>query len=203
MTTFYSNPDTLFTEDGELSQVAYAREAVTTAETVIAVLENDQISLWAERKELPLLRPQNRITQIDDKHNIFIACAGLPADARVIVDRARQHCQSHKLNTDESLTVEGIARFLAQYKQSYTQQNGFRPFGVSSLVCGYDDKPHIYEIDPSGDYWEFKARAIGRFSDKLNDVLDKNYSNTDIFTKIEQYCKRFIWEKKEIVLTLD
>ena len=38
-----------------------------------------------------------------------------------------------------------------------------RPFGVSLLMAGYDENgPQLYQIDPSGTYFAWKASAIGK-----------------------------------------
>jgi len=38
-----------------------------------------------------------------------------------------------------------------------------RPFGVSLMMAGYDDNgPQLYQIDPSGTYFAWKASAIGK-----------------------------------------
>ena len=47
--------------------------------------------------------------------------------------------------------------------QEYTQSGGVRPFGISLLVIGYDeDKPRLYQVDPSGAYFSWYATAIGK-----------------------------------------
>jgi 20S proteasome alpha/beta subunit len=42
--------------------------------------------------------------------------------------------------------------------------SGVRPFGVSLLMAGYDedDGPALYQVDPSGSYFAWKATAIGK-----------------------------------------
>ena len=49
--------------------------------------------------------------------------------------------------------------FYVLYAQKYTQSNGRRPFGLSSLIIGfdYDGTPHLYQTDPSGTYHEWKV----------------------------------------------
>lgn len=38
------------------------------------------------------------------------------------------------------------------------ESGGVRPFGVSLLMAGYDDHgPQLYQIDPSGSYFAWKA----------------------------------------------
>lgn len=48
---------------------------------------------------------------------------------------------------------------------------GVRPFGVSLLVCGWDKTgPKLYQCDPSGAFFAWKATALG-----------KNYVNSKQF----------------------
>lgn len=53
--------------------------------------------------------------------------------------------------------------------QKYTQSNGRRPFGLSALLIGYDDGPHLYQTDPSGTYHEWKV--IQKYNFKLSLVF--------------------------------
>ncbi len=54
---------------------------------------------------------------------------------------------------------------------------GVRPFGVSLLVAGYDESgPHLYQVDPSGSYWAWKASAIGKNMINANTFLEKRYT---------------------------
>jgi 20S proteasome subunit alpha 2 len=50
--------------------------------------------------------------------------------------------------------------------QEYTQSGGVRPFGVSLLVAGMDGDgvPRLFQVDPSGAYFGWKATAIGKVS---------------------------------------
>ena len=63
-------------------------------------------------------------------------------------------------------------------KQRYTQSSGRRPFGISSLITGFDDDgtPHLYQTDPAGIHSEWKANAIGRSGKTVREFLEKNYS---------------------------
>jgi 20S proteasome subunit alpha 2 len=52
-----------------------------------------------------------------------------------------------------------------------------RPFGISVLFAGFDDSgPHLYQIDPSGAYYEWKATAIGRNAKNAKNFLEKRYN---------------------------
>jgi len=44
------------------------------------------------------------------------------------------------------------------------------------LIAGYDDDgPQLYQADPSGSYWAWKASAIGKNSTQAKTFLEKRY----------------------------
>ncbi len=53
--------------------------------------------------------------------------------------------------------------FLIMYiYQKYTQQGGRRPFGISTLIVGFeiDGSPQLYQTDPSGTYSAWKVAKL-------------------------------------------
>lgn len=49
-----------------------------------------------------------------------------------------------------------------------------RPFGVSLLVAGIDETgPVLYQVDPSGTYFAWKATAIGKNYVNAKEFLSK------------------------------
>ena len=116
---------------------------------------------------------------LDD--HIALACVGLKADARVLINKARIECQSHKLTVEDPVTVEYITRYIAGLQQKYTQSGGVRPFGLSTLIVGFDpytNVPSLYQTDPSGTFSAQKANATGRNTNFMREFLEKKYKET-------------------------
>lgn len=65
--------------------------------------------------------------------------------------------------------------------QEYTQSGGVRPFGVSLLVAGHDaqEGPKLYQVDPSGSFWAWKASALGKNGVNARAFLEKRYREQD------------------------
>ena len=93
--------------------------------------------------------------------------------------QARTEAQSYRLICEDAPTIDYIARHIAKTQQSYTQRGGVRPFGVSSMISGFnvDKSPQLYLTDPAGTYSAWKANAIGGRNEKaVQEFLEKNWT---------------------------
>lgn len=159
-----------------------------------------------EKKSVAKLQEERTVRKIcllDD--HVVMAFAGLTADARILINRAQIECQSHKLTLEDPVTLEYITRYIAGLKQKYTQSNGRRPFGISCLIGGfdYDGIPHLYQTEPSGIFYEWKANATGRSAKTVREFLEKHYTAEEVSTQdgAVKVCKfvEFVFMSFEIV----
>lgn len=174
----YDRGITVFSPDGRLFQVEYAREAVKKGTTTIGIKFKDGVILIVDKRVSSKLveRSIEKIYDIDE----FIGCAssGLVADARILVDEARKEAQIHKVNYGENIGVEMLAKKVCDYEQNFTQYGGARPFGTSLLIAGTDDIGiHLFETDPSGALVAYKATCIGTGRPVVMDILEKEYKD--------------------------
>ena len=175
----YDRAITVFSPDGRLFQVEYAREAVKRGTTTVGVKFKDGVVLIVDKRlSSKLIEPKSieKIFKIDS--HIGCATSGLVADARALVDRARIECQVNAFNYSEDLAVETLVKKICDFKQSYTQYGGVRPFGTAMLMAGIDASgPHLYETDPSGAMMAYKAGGIGAGRNEVMEVFEKDFKD--------------------------
>ncbi|MFX1435963.1 MAG: archaeal proteasome endopeptidase complex subunit alpha [Promethearchaeota archaeon] len=168
---------TQFSPEGRLFQVEYAIEAVRRGTTAIVCRNLNSVVFAVEKKSAELqeqTKGSEKIFKIDN--HIGVAIAGLTADARVLIDRARVQAQVNLLNYDEKISVKDSTLNICEYKQVFTQNAGVRPFGVSFLIAGIDTNgPSLYLTDPSGAMWGYKAFAIGSGAAEARTYLEEHY----------------------------
>ena len=173
----YDRASTIFSPDGRLFQVEYAREAVKRGTTTIGLKYRDGVVLIVDKRiSSHLIEPDSieKIFQIDD----YIGCAtsGLVADARALVDRARIDAQINKITYGEKIPVKTLVKRISDFKQTYTQYGGVRPFGVVLLIAGVDETgPCLFATDPSGAFMEYKAGGEGAGRSEAIAYFEKNY----------------------------
>ncbi|EMA44705.1 archaeal proteasome endopeptidase complex subunit alpha [Halococcus saccharolyticus] len=173
----YDRGITIFSPDGRLYQVEYAREAVKRGTASIGVRTPDGVVLAVDKRFRSPLEERSSVEKIHkaDDH-IGIASAGHVADARQLIDFARRQAQVNQLRYGEPIGVETLTKDVTDHIQQYTQVGGARPFGVALIIGGVEDgEPRLYETDPSGTPTEWQALAVGSGRSEMLDHLEENY----------------------------
>jgi len=173
----YDRAITVFSPDGRLFQVEYAREAVKRGTTTVGLKFKDGVVLIVDKRIASrLMEPKSieKIFKIDD--HVGCATSGLVADARILVDQARIIAQISRITYDERIGVEALVKRICDFKQNYTQYGGVRPFGTALLVAGVDEQgQHLFETDPSGALVSYKAGSIGAGRNAVMEVFEEEY----------------------------
>jgi proteasome alpha subunit len=203
----YDRTIAVFSPDGRLFQVEYAKEAVKRGTTCLGIAFKDGIVLATLKPNTSLIvnTSMEKIFQVDD--HIGAVASGFLADARVLVNQSRVRAQVHKITYEEAADVWSIARVIGDRMQVSTLYAGLRPFGVSFLIAGVDKSgSHVIEADPSGTLFEWQAYALGRGAVLANKILKQKWKSgmsekdavalsVDILNKTEK-------EKKETIVDI-
>ena len=167
----------VFSPDGLLLQVEYAEKAVNLGSPVLGIVYNKGILFIADKKvnsKLVISESVPKIFRVED--NIVMSASGVISDARRLIERAVVVAQQHRVELDREIDLIKLVKEIADIKQYYTQAGGLRPFGCSILYGGFKkEEPALYLTTPSGVYVQYKAKAIGKNSNKINEFLEENY----------------------------
>jgi len=171
----YDTDVTTWSPQGRIFQIDYAMEAVKEGTAVVGLrTDNFAVLCCLKRQHSDLADYQKKIFRIDDHMGIGIS--GLAADARVLTEYMRMECLNEKYTFNQPLKVGRLVAQIGDKSQQKTQWSSKRPYGVGLLVAGFDTQgPHIYETSPSGDYYEYKAFALGGRSQSAKTYLEKYY----------------------------
>ena len=174
----YDRSITMFSPDGRLLQVEYAKKTVKQGSTALGIVCKDGVVLVADKRitsKLMVAESIEKMFRIDD--HILSTAAGIISDARVLVDRAQLRAQQHAVTYDSKIDVLSIVKEMCDLKQVCTQSAGLRPFGVSMLVAGVEEDGTIrlFLTEPYGLYFEYRATIIGEGDTEIDAILQKRY----------------------------
>jgi proteasome alpha subunit len=188
----YDRAITMFSPDGRLLQVEYAKKTVRQGSTAIGMVCSDGVLLVADKRIVDrLVIPESveKIFKIDD--HIGATASGIISDARVLIERAQVKAQQHYVTYDSPVDTITIVKDMCALKQICTQSGGLRPFGVSVIVAGIDpDGPKVYETDPTGIFFQFKATVIGEGEPEIEEILGREYKDSLTIEEGLKLCLR-------------
>ncbi len=123
-------------------------ERLKTGTTTVGAIADGSVVLGAERKAtmgyLVASKNTSKIMKLDE--HIAMTIAGVVGDAQAINRYIKAELKLYKLNEGNRIPMNAAANLISNILYS----RRFYPYIVQLLVGGYDDKPHLFSIDPSG-----------------------------------------------------
>ncbi|MBT4577222.1 archaeal proteasome endopeptidase complex subunit alpha [Candidatus Woesearchaeota archaeon] len=172
----YDRASTVFSPDGRLLQVEYARKTIKAGSTAVGITCKEGVLILADKRVVEKLivgKSVEKIFQIDE--HIGASVSGISSDGRILIEKAQVAAQQHRVTCSSPISTESLVKDICNTKQMYTQVGGARPFGVSLMFMGVGDSSHIFVTDPTGTFFEYKATAIGEMDDEVKEILNKEY----------------------------
>ncbi|GAG40150.1 unnamed protein product, partial [marine sediment metagenome] len=145
----YDRTIVVFSPDGRLLQVEYAREAVKRGSTSVGIKLRGAVVLGSTKvvNTLGVSESYKKIYEIDS--HIGLVSSGLLSDARDLVEFSRVRAQINKITYGEPISVTSLTRHICDRKHMTTQYAGLRPYGVGLLIGGVNKHSTLFETDPS------------------------------------------------------
>ncbi|XP_072032332.1 proteasome subunit alpha type-3-like [Amphiura filiformis] len=173
--TGYDLSASQFSPDGRVFQVEYAIKAVENSGTAIGLRCKDGVVFGVEKLVTSKLyepTTNKRIYNID--RHIGMSVAGLLADARQIVEVARDEAAEYRANYGQPVPLKYLTDRVAMYIHAHTLYSAIRPFGCSVILGSYEsDIPHMHMIDPSGVSWGYHGCAVGKAKQAAKTEIEK------------------------------
>lgn len=172
-----------YNSDGRIIQVEYAMKAMNRGTTTLGVrLENSVILVSEKKITSPLQIKENITSHYRIYDTILAAVSGINGDAPTIIKKCRNICINHEKDYKEQMEIPKLMEDICDLALRFGEEKSYnkiysRPFGVSILVAGYQNGPILYNIDPSGSYLEYKAKAIGSAYEVAETILENEIQN--------------------------
>ncbi|GJX38010.1 proteasome subunit alpha type-2-A [Tanacetum coccineum] len=173
----YSFSLTTFSPSGKLVQIEHALTAVGSGQTSLG------IKVTAANAKLPsILVDETSVQKIQIlTPNIGVVYSGMGPDSRVLVRKSRKQAEQYHRLYKEPIPVTQLVRETAAVMQEFTQSGS-----------------QLYQVDPSGSYFSWKASAMGKNVSNAKTFLEKRYTDD---MELEDAIHTAILTLKEGVLT--
>lgn len=206
----YDHGVNTFSPEGRIFQIEYAIEAIKLGSTSLGIQTPDGVVLAAEKRvpsTLVIPSSMSKIMEID--RHIGAVMSGMVADARILVEHARVESQNHRFTYNEPMCVESCTLATCDLSIHFGESSGqkklmSRPFGVSLLVAGVDERgPQLWQTDPSGTYTRYDAQAIGGGAEAAQTVFAERFHKNMTLDEAELLAVDILKQVMEEKLTKD
>lgn len=161
----YDYTVTTFSPDGRVFQVEYAVKAVEKSGTLVGICCKDGVVMGVEKSIVSkmLVEGSNRRLFTVDTSTGIGTC-GLSADARKLVNFARDEAKSYKGHSGQPISGSVLSERVAGEVHMHTLYWYLRPFGCTVMVANYDANsgPQLQMIEPAGQNYKYFACAVGK-----------------------------------------
>jgi 20S proteasome subunit alpha 7 len=166
-----------YSPDGRVFQVEYAQKAVDNSGSVMAVRCSDGIVMGVEKLLISkmLVEGTGRRLHSIDTH-VGIGTAGLQADGRGMIARARSEARSYRSNYGMPIPPSVLSQRLAGVMHQHTTGYG-RPIGCSAIIIGRDEDKkdtELYMVEPSGIAFRYFGCAAGKGRQAAKTEIEKD-----------------------------
>ncbi|KAI9652142.1 MAG: hypothetical protein M1831_007174 [Alyxoria varia] len=184
--------------------VEYAVKAVENGGTAVGIRCKEGIVLALEKvvtSKLLKAGANKRIATVD--RNMGMVSTGLQPDGRHLTNRAREEAGEWRGIYKQPIPISSLADRIGYYVSVYTLAGSVRPFGVTTIIGGWDPEeevgvdgevgsgpkegggknagasgvrrggPGLYMVEPSGSFWGYHAAATGRGRQAAKAELEK------------------------------
>lgn len=176
----------VFSPEGRLYQIEYARNAVSRGLTSVAMACSDGVVICCEKmhaeKTWMFKDGIRKIFELGE--NIILTYSGMIVDGNLVTDSLRN--KSFKNNTQ-------LMDAIKQTYKPYLYERNTRPLGVGFLIGSTLDKPVVLYVDPSGSIVECNVMAMGHGADDAMKILEKNYKKMTV-SKAEEFAVESLGE---------
>ncbi len=175
----YDRAATMFSPDGHLLQVEYAEKTVKLGSNSVGLVCKDGVVILADKRiRDKLIAPESvaKIFEVDE--HIMATAAGIASDARMLVDKSRLLAQQNRVSYGGAIEPIAVIQMIADNMQMYTQYGGARPYGVAIMLGGVSKgKAHLYTSDITGNFFAYRANAIGENDEQIKEDLRKDFKD--------------------------
>ncbi len=174
----YDRGVSVFSPEGRLYQVEYAREAVKRGYPGVGIRTEESVVFASKSNPTSSLVVKDSIEKVHKIEDyIGAVSAGYTPDGRRLVDQVRVGTQQEQLRYGSHASVHTVAKQVADHLQESTQVGGRRPYGASLIIAGVDETgPRLFEVEPGGTPTEWRAVAEGRNRGAIIEHFENEYT---------------------------
>ena len=172
----YDLSSSTYSPDGRIYQIEYAAKAVENSGSCVGLRCSDGVVFAAEKlvvSKLLVAGSSQRMHHVGRHHALCVA--GLSADCRQLVVRARQEASSWLSLYGTPMPTRVLAERVGSYVHQHTLFAWMRPFGAAVLLSGWDaeDGYRLYALDPAGSALGYSAASLGKAASAARNELEK------------------------------